>query len=134
MLDVADNPAQFPEPELQTDIEEGRQAIAPDYPGRRGQSDHAVHHKALVFLWRISKFRGEPIKQQDQFIKRNDPVVERQQEFPEETMFPQSLCYGNRPCIVIGISRFPEPQFELGLEIGLVIFIPVRPQGFHMIR
>ena len=33
LLDVADNPAQFPKPELQADIEEGRQAGFPCLPG-----------------------------------------------------------------------------------------------------
>ena len=89
---------------------------------------------ALVFLRRIGKFGGEPIKQQDQFIERDNPVIERENEFPEETVFPQLLRHGNRPRLVIGINRFPEPQLVLGLEIGLVILIALRAQGFHLLR
>ena len=32
--EIAHNPAEFPEPEMQPDIEEGRQAVTPAYPGR----------------------------------------------------------------------------------------------------
>ena len=69
---------------------------------------------AFVFLRRIGEFGGEPIKQQDQFIERDNPVIKGENEFPEETVFPQFLRHGNRPRIVIGIKRFPEPQARTG--------------------
>lgn len=37
------------------------------------------------------------------------------------------------PRLVIVTNRFPEPQLVLGLEIGLIILIPLRVYGFHMI-